>query len=166
MTRPIELAGGSLRLRFEWQQDRYARQIFVRDGGVERLWLTSREGLDESPWPPSPPLQQVHVETRPGGIVVALAVGMAGRSHWSASFELDPHSSSMACDVACRCNLLPERLGSNYQVHSPVAWRLVPLDDAQLLSPPHDTELLHRIEPRAVIEAVPATFRWRYLLTR
>ncbi len=162
MSKPIVLACGELQLIFERRGDRYAHRIVVRSENGERPWLNSADESDESPWPPSPPLQQIHVESRAQGVIVALAVGMAGRSHWSAAFELDPNAEQITCDVACRVNTAPERLGSTYELTPLAGWILNPLDDARLLSEGTHIE----IAPATLPTAVPETVRWRYLLQK
>jgi hypothetical protein len=154
----IRLAKGELAVEFTWRHDRYAHRVMWLRDGVESLVLESIEGDASTHWPISPPLQHVHVEERPNDVVVALAVGMAGRSHWSMSVELEPKSRRLAFDVACRCHQQPGRLGSSYGLaHN--AWQLVVHDDAMF-----DGEL--RIVPRATIEKLPATVRWRYALEK
>lgn len=162
MSKPIVLACGELQLIFERRGDRYAHRIVVRSENGERPWLNSADESDESPWPPSPPLQQIHVESRAQGVIVALAVGMAGRSHWSAAFELDSNAERITCDVACRVNTVPERLGSTYELTPCEGWILDPLDDARLLQ--EGKELL--IAPATLPTTVPETVRWRYLLQK
>jgi len=67
-------------------------------------------------WPLSPPLQEVHLEERPGGEKLSLMVGRAGRSHWSVSCELQSESGNLAFDVACRIKEPAPWLGSSYQL--------------------------------------------------
>jgi hypothetical protein len=162
LTKPIVLTGGDLQLIFEWHVDRYAHRVVVSSQCVDRPWLASFEATDESHWPASPPLQQVHVESRSGGIVVALAVGMAGRSHWSAAFELDPNLQRIACDVACRVTVAAERLGSVYRVSPLAGWSVSPHDDAVLNAEGEQIA----IQPRECPATAPATIRWRYQLLR
>src|SRR5262245_34232670 len=108
--------GNGLRIIFERRQDRYAHSIEVVHGESKQVPLSSIEGDDQTAWPASPPLQQLSFERRPDGSTIALAIGMAGSSHWSLSAETD--STQLACefDVACRCVREPEQLGSRYQV--------------------------------------------------
>jgi hypothetical protein len=78
--------------------------------------LESVEGTPDDRWPPSPPLQSLHCEDRADGKRVALLVGMAGRSHWSLSLELDPVVGTVTWDVACRVHDEPGPLTSSYRV--------------------------------------------------
>ncbi|MBL8827502.1 MAG: hypothetical protein JNM18_11040 [Planctomycetaceae bacterium] len=162
MSKPIELACGKLRLIFEHRGDRYAHRIVVQTADGERGWLSSAESLDESPWPTSPPLQQIHVESRDRGVVVALAVGMAWRSHWSAAFELDPTNEQITCDVACRVNTVPAWLGSSYELTSLAGWSVAALDDARLFTEGERITILPAVLPTQA----PETVRWRYRFGR
>ncbi len=91
--------------------------------------LASEEGSDQDEWPPSPPLQQLHVEDRAGGGRVALLVGMAGQSHWSLSVEALPALRQLVFDAACRLGGSADsrsgRLGSGYRA------MIFPATDAQ-----------------------------------
>ena len=107
-------AGISLRLNLSWDRDRFSQQIFVVTNGQAELILQSVDRDDQEAWPPSPPLQQLLVEDRASG-PVALMVGMAGTSHWSASIEQRVGSNGFRFDVACRISSQPLRLGSSYR---------------------------------------------------
>ena len=104
---------GLLRIEFVWSADRYRHRILTSapDGDCS---LTSREGRPDEKWPPSPPLQSLHLENRPGGVRIAMLVGMAGRSHWSMSVEADAERGRLIFDVACRVSEQPLWLGSSY----------------------------------------------------
>ncbi len=102
--------------------------------------LASLEGDSQQIWPPSPPLQDLDRHELPDGAAV-LAVGMAGTSHWSASFSIqrctrdlqlpvDPAQHSLPippsvnlevlADIACFCKGLPPQsamdMVSSYQI--------------------------------------------------
>ncbi len=102
--------------------------------------LASLEGDSQQVWPPSPPLQDLDRHEFPDGAAV-LAVGMAGTSHWSASFSIqrrtrdlqlpvDPAQHSLPippsvnlevlADIACFCKGLPPQsamdMVSSYQI--------------------------------------------------
>jgi len=111
------LRGGTgFRIVFQRRQDRYAHWIEAVQNDEKEIVLASLEGDELDAWPTSPPLQQLSFERRPDGSTVALAIGMAGTSHWSLSVEVDPHSLATEFDVACRCVQRPEALGSRYKV--------------------------------------------------
>ena len=81
----------------------------VSDGHVYAL-----EGDGQQDWPPSPPLQQLSIEDLGGEQPAGLAVGMAGKSHWSLSAEFK--QGELVFDVACRLRGLDATLGSSYQI--------------------------------------------------
>lgn len=96
IVRAVNARGVGLQVRFTRVCDRFAHRIELvttRDAiGVPLL--TSVEGDNNSAWPPSATLQQLHIERRDGVgrwaqtfSHVALMVGLAGRSHWSLSVE-------------------------------------------------------------------------------
>jgi hypothetical protein len=96
------LQAGRLRVRFTWRGDRYAHEICLLRGGAWECVLKSVEGTPDEAWPASPPFQSLHVAPRGEGRQVALLVGMAGKSHWSASVELDAAREQARFEVACR----------------------------------------------------------------
>lgn len=108
------LAAGPLRVRFHRLGDRIAHAIEWAGGPSPRTLLNSIEGDPDQDWPPSPPLQELHFETRPDGQRLALLVGMAGHSHWSASIALDAAGTALEFDLACRLRETPNRLGNQY----------------------------------------------------
>lgn len=163
------LEAGELRVHFTWQHDRFAHEISVLHEGSWQPALASVEGTPHDDWPPSPPFQSLHIEEREDGRTLALLVGMAGKSHWSASVEIDADSSSVVFDVACRLRApATGQLGSTYQTLSATA----------SLSTPLTIELTHRYGPariqaeggRNTVVAEPAgddcpqTVRWDYRL--
>jgi hypothetical protein len=83
------LEADGVRVAFVRQRDRYAHRVDVFDAtaGGWRTELESVEGTADDVWPAGPPLQHLHVEQRTEG-PVALLVGMAGRTHWSAAVEV------------------------------------------------------------------------------
>ena len=160
--------GFHLRVEFEWQLDRYGHSISIVDpsGAVTPL-LRSIEGGAEDDWPPSPPLQTLSIEKLPDARTVALLVGMAGRSHWSASVEPQNGEARIIFDMACRYALdaqyprPPRLLGSCYFPISPlVNIRLsIESDDAVVC----DASGVIEIAPRAI--ATAGTTRWRFVLS-
>jgi hypothetical protein len=116
------LEAGGLRVRFALHEDRYSHEISLADGSQWIPILLSVEGSPEDEWPTSPPLQSLHLESRPGNRQLALLVGMAGHSHWSMSVELDPATARVTFDVACRARGGPlGHLGSRYKALHPSA---------------------------------------------
>jgi hypothetical protein len=111
----IEAAG--LRIAFSRQIDRFAHTILMQNGSGEWLpLLESIEGTPDHDWPPSPPFQELHFEDRPNGGRVALLVGRAGKSHWSASVEIDGVVRCATFDVACRAKEASTSIGSQYRL--------------------------------------------------
>ncbi|MEX2025789.1 MAG: hypothetical protein WEH44_00790, partial [Pirellulaceae bacterium] len=113
--------GHKLRVEFFKNGDRYAHRlaaVLVDDAGRETVipLAESVECDNDDPWPPSPPLQSLSIEELAGGRTAALLVGMAGRSHWSASVEVVPGSGSTKFQLASRFTTVPDRLGSTYRI--------------------------------------------------
>jgi peptide chain release factor 2 len=52
-----------VRLSFFWSDDRYAHRLELADEGSRVVCLESLEGADDQFWPPSPPLQQLNVQS-------------------------------------------------------------------------------------------------------
>ena len=175
MSNPLTLHCPILSVRFHSQDDRFAHSIYAGDS--DQPLLTSIEG-GAADWPASPPLQEVHLEQRPGGAQVALAVGMAGSSHWSLSCELRPageDAMEVEFDVACRLKQPPDQLGSSYLLGENVSlkpgdtgsWQLqTPGGAWQLTADEATIEEAGRLifpAPPAAGE-LPATVRWGYRL--
>jgi hypothetical protein len=104
--------GDKLSVVFERVTDRYQHTILYSGQPL----LRSVEGSASDPWPASPPLQSLSLETLPDGRRVALLVGMAGRGHWSASVEADQAGGAFAFDIACRSPALQGMLDSRYAI--------------------------------------------------
>jgi hypothetical protein len=157
---------GLLRIEFVWSADRYRHRILTSAPGGE-YFLTSREGRPDEKWPPSPPLQSLHWEVRPGGVRVVMLVGMAGRSHWSMSVEADAGRGRLVFDVACRVSEQPLWLGSSYDISPPKNGLSLGLNIEPMLL----AALLFENPERAAISApaedgpLPRTVRWSYSIT-
>jgi len=162
------LESAELRVCFRWTDDRYAHEIWLLDGAQWICALASIEGSPQDDWPASPPLQSLAVDTRDDGTAVALLVGMAGSSHWSASVQLDPAVSCVRFDVACRVRASHAGpLGSTYR---PMADQL-PTDAIAIETDPSFTPAqlerqdgLMRIVVAAAPDDAPRTIRWGYRL--
>jgi hypothetical protein len=152
------LEGGGLRIVFHRRGDRYGHTIEAIADGRVRAVLKSIEGDAAEPWPASPPFQQLHFEERPGGKRVALLVGMAGTSHWSASVEFDPLEGVAVFDVACRMRAKPEWLGSQYASHEPDEWVRV------LLGDPWRAADAVGVRALTADDEFPCTMRWKYVV--
>lgn len=120
-----------LELRFERQGDRHSHVIFLVEAGRARRAVQSIEGDNQAAWPPSPPLQQLSMESRASG-EVGLLVGMAGRSHWSLSVE-SLAGGEFRFDAAVRLAEDVDSdesrwLGSTYQCLEPHVIELEPIE--------------------------------------
>lgn len=118
----LQLAAATfLRVDFDRAHDRWKHRVSLvlpEGSGIVSplLLLESIEGNSQEDWPASPPLQFVSIETRPKKPPVALLMGMAGSSHWSASIEQYPAERSLRFDIACRAKSQPVNLGSRYRL--------------------------------------------------
>jgi hypothetical protein len=114
-----------VKLCFDRMPDRWAHRWRLLEGDQDTTWMRSVEGTPEQDWPPSPPLQDVN-QLEPGTGNSILAVGMAGRSHWSASYSIERTSDGtpfLKADLACLQKDKSETaskpsLGSTYQLGS------------------------------------------------
>jgi len=156
---PICLNAGRLELQFYWQADRWAHQLISE--GIT-CWQSLEATLPEdastplgiSPhWPASPVFTEVSLVNTTTGPAL-LAVGRAGRSHFSASMvasETEP--DTIVAELACRLQEQPEWLGSTYQ-RLQAAGRDLPAADWVTIRPPAVAE-----------RPLPATVTWGYQLT-
>jgi hypothetical protein len=160
----LTAADSGLYVEFAWRGDRYQHVIAIRQAdGTRRPLLESVEGSEADDWPPSPPLQSLTIEELANGRTAALLVGMAGRSHWSASIEATPGGGELVFDLACRHSGNCDQLSSRYR------W-LIPADQQALMtiaaSPGRvtdDGEVL-TISPASDSNTKP-TARWRFVVS-
>lgn len=112
---PARLTAGDLEVVFEWAGDRWRHRAVHRG----RLVAESVEGCgpgDDPRWPASPVLQEVSAGGTPARPVL-LAVGAAGRSHFSASVAVDPvRHDTVIIEAACRIQEPPRWVGSTYRL--------------------------------------------------
>lgn len=169
-----------MRVVFQWREDRFGHVVERWTGSGWQTVLESIEGAPSDVWPPSPALQSLQLEERAGG-KVALLVGMAGRSHWSASVEADSGSGRLVFDIACRVTQEPAWLGSRYRLgewsgagdpwprtsdqSSAIRGQtseqrplIEAMDSAAVDWPPEEV----LVRPAAASEELPRTVRWRY----
>jgi hypothetical protein len=181
----LSSADGLHRLEFQWQSDRFTHRVLLD----HRVVAQSVEGNSQSPWPASPPIQQLSLESIDGK-PTALGVGAAGRSYWSFSAQFTSMSEgtpAIRFDVAAR---LPRaeticaetELRSTYRLSNPLELQpidLVPIDGERIdgeridgPSPSPDWRCL-AIRPHALSNAKaptrdsaksPITVCWSYLL--
>jgi len=172
-------SGFRLRLIFEQGTDRVAHLIELLNPAGEILAeLRSAEGTSADEWPPSPVLQSCSLQEIRPAQSAAFLVGMAGKSHWSASIEVIPDECAFALDVACRVQEQPRWVGSSYhwRLHSHasvvhfkksqagILMRVGRSDQgagAQEKMPPGD-EVLRIVGSNECPQKFPATLRWKY----
>ena len=151
--------GLGLRVSFVRRGDRYGHVISILDrSGRQSPALESVEGTPADDWPASPPLSNLSIEEVAPGRRVALLVGMAGRSHWSASIEPVPGQAAVIFDIACRTaggGREPVQLGSRYLL---LRGQVALVSDTARVS---EYEAAVSIQPTAAALG-SATVRWRY----
>ncbi len=137
---PLVLQAGRSAVAFTWQGDRWRHVVSVGENARAASLEDAADGrLPE--WPASPPLVEASAVETPGGRAI-LAVGMAGRAHFSASVSPCPaEPDTLLFEFACRVTSRPAWLGSTYEVAG-ATLRVA----AAILVPDH-----------------PATIRWSYL---
>jgi hypothetical protein len=162
------IESGDLRLMFLWRGDRFGHRIEGQIDGAWQVLLESIEGSPADDWPVSPALQSLHVEHRPEG-PVALLVGKAGASHWSASVEPLEAPSGFRFDIACRTGQPPRNLGSTYRFPSSAAAQLLMIapegDASASREAPAPVCTAWRIAPIEIPPELPVTVRWRYTIS-
>jgi hypothetical protein len=111
---PVGLAIGEIDVTFTWIGDRWCHRVTCGAAGC----LSSVEGprAEESDprWPASPAFVELSRLDLPQGPAI-LAVGLAGRSHFSASVSGDAARRGwVRFEIACRLVEPPVWLGSTY----------------------------------------------------
>jgi hypothetical protein len=177
--------GHRLRIDFFKLADRYGHRLSVvlrAEDGQETLvpLAESVEGAPDDPWPPSPPLQSLTIEERDDTSKVALLVGMAGRSHWSASIAVERATPSLFCypvfELACRFTSQPTLLATTYRAAPGIVLGqqkgFVGLEHHEsLVLAVFDASIASRVENNLIQFRVPLdncrppfTAQWRYVL--
>ena len=133
----LHLPAGSTEAVFAWTGDRWTHRIITAGAGGPADWI-SIDGpfppADDPRWPASPVLVELSRVSVPGngaaGTPAIVGVGLAGRSHFSASIAPDPHAAdSIRFEIACRLHERPGLLGSTY-LQGDRLFRLTPCDDS------------------------------------
>lgn len=177
--------GLALVLQFPRVSDRWGHRLSLVGPEGEVVLLRSQEGDDQSSWPESPPLQCLSIEQRRKDHSVALLLGMAGGSHWSASIEPDPQRRSLVFELACRVSARPEFLGSHYTLGPavrPAGEAAAGETHAAFLAGPHRFQLTTEALPEGLTASISTgenrfavryshpfqdgrrTYRWMYRL--
>jgi hypothetical protein len=121
MRSPVSLANGSVTVTFTWSGDRWRHHVTTAGGSRWESVEGSVQENGDDRWPASPVLVELsRVDTARGPTI--LGVGLAGRSHFSAS--IGPASAvgsaadggdGLLFEMACRCHERPLWLGSTYR---------------------------------------------------
>jgi hypothetical protein len=153
---PVTLAAGPLRLTFAWRLDRWAHRVMLD----ARLLAESVEDSDDGPgdprWPASPVLTEV-TPTEAAGRPAIVGLGLAGRSHFSASFTPHPTlGDAMLVEIACRVQEQPIRLGSTYRMADGRLVRVVPLGEADGSGLPRTIQWSYAVGPQGIVAAAGA----------
>ena len=136
----VQLAAGQTLVVFTWIGDRWAHRIAIAGAAPSAGW-TSLDGplapADDPRWPASPVLVELSRVDVPGGHAgsrpAIVGVGLAGRSHYSASIAIDPRdAATIRFEIACRLHESPGWLGSTYRQGDRL-FRLTPLDTSTVL---------------------------------
>lgn len=174
----LRLDSGGATLEFTWTGDRWEHRVFASAAGpaagsrpAAADWH-SIEGvlapIHDPRWPASPVLVELSrvalapVDTasqpsraaheRPSALV---GVGLAGRSHYSASIAADPdRSDAFRVEIACRLQEPPAWLGSTYRCGSRLV-RLTVVDAAASL--PATVLWSYSIGPAGIVAVRGAT---------
>ena len=134
---PVQLATGPTAAVFTWNGDRWAHRITT---GEATTW-TSLDGpcppANDPRWPASPVLVELSRVSVPRGDAAGgeaiVGVGLAGRSHFSASIAPDPNDAGVIrFEIACRLHEPPGWIGSTYRQGDRL-FRLTPFDNSTAL---------------------------------
>lgn len=151
---PLTLEVDRLGLTFEWRHDRWAHRVVLDGRAVAESVEGPEAGSGGDPrWPASPVLTEVTATTAAGRPAV-VGVGLAGRSHFSASFTPHPAvADALLVEIACRVQEQPGRLGSTYRTADGRLVRAMPLRQPDANTLPRTIQWSYVIGPQG-IEAV------------
>lgn len=145
---PVSLTLGRTALRFSWQDDRWVHEILLPDGTRWHSVEGASAAGGDPRWPASPVLVELSRLEGPHGPAL-VGVGLAGRSHFSASVGPDPlHADRIRFECACRVAEPPEWLGSTYAGPGGVV-RVVPAGAAG--RPPATVQWGYGVGPEGVL---------------
>jgi hypothetical protein len=173
MNNVVLVASENLRLVFDRRGDRWGHRIELLRDGATISTLSSIEGAATDDWPPSPPFQTLDIQAFPGKGQIALLVGKAGSSHWSAAIEADPAAGVLNFDIACRFGNEPRLLGSIYAIVGEVSNSISCLprinlpeiaDGCRRTVDATGDRLTIRILPPP--GPLPQTVRWQYIVSK
>ncbi len=148
---PFSLAAGPLSLTFDRRHDRWAHRVMLDGRPVAESVEDSDDGSSDPRWPASPVLTEV-MPTEAAGRPAIVGVGLAGRSHFSASFTPHPTlADGVLVEVACRVQEPPGRLGSTYRTSDGRLVRAVPCGQADTDALPRTIQWSYAIGPRGIV---------------
>ncbi|MFM7291840.1 MAG: hypothetical protein ACKOHK_02995 [Planctomycetia bacterium] len=158
---PVRIAAGSITATFTWAGDRWVHRIGPDPSGEEFGWEscdTPWPPADDPRWPASPVLVELSrvavphataTDGRPGGEQAVVGVGLAGRSHFSASIAPDPHAAdTLRFEIACRLHEPPVWLGSTYRTAAELI-RITAADGSAVL--PRTVVWGYSVGPRGIV---------------
>ena len=152
----VALTAGSLTITFDWQHDRWAHRVTLDGRAVAESVEDSDDGSSDPRWPASPVLTEV-MSTEAAGRPAIVGVGLAGRSHFSASFTPHPTlADSVLVEIACRVQEQPGRLGSTYRTAAGRLVRAVPCGEADTDSLPRTIQWSYAIGPQGIVAEADA----------
>jgi hypothetical protein len=148
----VRLESGGTAVVFRWRGDRWRHTVtFAGESLAESVEGTADGG--DARWPVSPPLVELSAIDLQGGPAL-LAVGLAGRSHVSASVRPHPErADTLLFEIACRVKERPSWLGSTYATGS-VTESVAPPDAATGF--PATVQWAYSIGPEGIQAAAPA----------
>jgi hypothetical protein len=110
------LSSGQLEVVFHWEGDRWVHSLHLRQPDGSRgpaCWQTAQALPGDDPaWPSSPALVELAEVTGPQGSAL-VAVGKAGKNHFSASITADGEDG-LRFEIACRLGPEAGWVGSTY----------------------------------------------------
>jgi hypothetical protein len=172
MNNVVLVASENLRLVFDRRGDRWRHRIEVLHDGMPITTLSSIEGVATDDWPPSPAFQNLDIQTFPGKGQIALLVGKAGSSHWSAAIEPDTAAAALRFDIACRIANESRFLGSAYAIERADADPQARLPTITLPEIPDECrQVMETTADRLTICAIPElgplprTVRWQFVVS-
>ena len=159
---PVQLRAGQTVAEFKWSGDRWTHQITT--GGSDG-WTTldgPHPPADDPRWPASPVLVELsrvavpHSAAAGDQAMAIVGVGLAGRSHFSASIAPDAHTAdAIRFEIACRLHESPGWLGSTYRMGDRMV-QLTVLDESTSL--PRTVVWSYSIGPKGIVAVRGAAF--------
>jgi hypothetical protein len=110
-------SGDALEFSLDCVAGRWIEKVSLFPGPEGEVIALESVTYGEDRWPSSPPWQDAVHETHCDQNVL-MAIGRAGRSHWSGSWRIatGPLAGGIEAEIACRIHELPEFLGTTYRI--------------------------------------------------